>query len=180
MNKKIINDVRKIKNNNLEIKPNNSKLNPLTLTMDKNNNDTSLYFTKYSIDDGQINNLDLKSSNLNLYLNPPLLLSDDSILKIYNIYDINDIIKLIENSNYYSINRILNAYIRINFKEFKKNNKILSSIYNKIFDKYFEMNSNIKDLDKFIQSWFQKNDQNNFILNLGNDLKYYLSKKYEQ
>jgi hypothetical protein len=42
MKKKIINDVRKIKNNNLEIKPNNSKLNPLTLTMDKNNNDTFL------------------------------------------------------------------------------------------------------------------------------------------
>jgi hypothetical protein len=58
----------------------------------------------------------------------------------------------------------------------KEYNKILSSIYLKLFKNY---NINIKEINKFIENWFKNNNINFFTLNLGNDLENYLSKKYE-
>ena len=73
-------------------------------------------------------------------------------------------------------NRIINCFIRHNYKDLSKNNKILSSIYLKLFKNY---NINIKEINKFIENWFKNDNINSFTLNLGNDLENYLSKKYE-
>ena len=119
---------------------------------------------------------------------PYLNLSPEQLIKIYDVEDIEKLIKWIDESvkkNYYynSINRILNTWIRLNYLELLKNNNFLEDIYFKIYKSYWK---DIKSLDKdiklsiskYINSWFQKKNFRQFKLNLGNDLKNFLSNKY--
>jgi hypothetical protein len=83
-----------------------------------------------------------------------------------------------------SINRVINSWVRKNFDELKKNNDILSNIYFKIFSNYFPEIIPIepifiKKTQSYFKIWFEKKKYNSFNINLGNDLKKFLSNKYD-
>lgn len=112
---------------------------------------------------------------------PYLNLGPEQLIKMYDVEDIEKLKKWIDNSikkemYYESINRILNAWIRSNYVILLKNNNFLEDIYLKISDKYWKnIVAKKNNIGKFINSWFMKKKYNDFKLNLGNDLKNFLS-----
>jgi hypothetical protein len=161
-------------------------LNPNTLRYDYDS-----FPSKFNFKDGMITTHTLESNqisdNIKKYMTTPsVIISYNSLLDIYDIKIIDDLLTFIKNSikenkNYYFINRILNTWIRANFNDLRKSNKILITIYNTLFDAFFKNLTNYlnKDTENFIIYWFDKNNIENFNLNLGEDLKKYLIKKYE-
>lgn len=197
MNKSKLN-VRKIKcigncnDSNIEY------LNPTTLTIDIDVNKNKSCPTKTYLDKSnkftfsKVCEHNEKTTNQNLsnfmsvpYLNLPL----EKILLIYNIDSIEDLVSFVdknimENSYYDKINRVLNAWNKVNFDLLKLNNDFLENIYFNIKKKYWDNikeNDDIvkKDIKKYIDSWFIKKNYEDFYFDLGNDLKKYLSKKYD-
>ena len=123
-----------------------------------------------------------------MMLIPSLLIPYDQLLRIYDINNLNDILDFIDNNIdimlYDSINRILNCWIRFNFLYLKKNNKILCKIYYKIFSKFYTLITSNKiffdmQTELFLKKWFKKNNKKDFYINLGSNLKNFLSSKYE-
>ena len=174
---------RTLKNNLMEIKPDNIGINPLTLMKIVNTTENALYFSKFHFN----NNNDLVTLTTNKKLKlpndsmatPPILIPQNDFLKIHQINNINDLIEYIDNNSENTFdynNRLINCFIRSNYKDLLKNNKILLTIYLKIFKNYKDYT---QDIQKYINKWFKKNNSDSFFLNLGNDLKKYLSKKYE-
>ena len=91
--------------------------------------------------------------------------------------------KNIKKDNYNHVNRILNAWNKVNYDFLKENNNFLELIYFNIMKtmwNHLKIKDNIakKEIGKYIDSWFLKKDYNDFKFNLGNDLNKYLSKKY--
>ena len=173
---------RIIKNDPMEIKSGDIALDPLTLMIIRNKSNESRFFSRFHFDNQELINTTkdekLKLSDDNFMATPPILIPQNEFLKIYNINDINDLIKYIDDNidNLFDYNnRIINSFIYSHYKDLIKNNKILTNIYLKLFKNY-KINKN--DIDKFIKNWF-KNNKNTFSINLGNDLENYLSKKYE-
>lgn len=172
-------------------------LNPTTLTIVRNNNNScptkmwsddkkNLTFTKVCDHNEKSKNQNLSNFMSVPYLNLPLE-------KILVIYDVEDIEKLesyvkkniMENSYYDTINRVLNAWNKVNFDMLKLNNDFLENIYLQIKKQYWndikEKDEIIKkDIKKYIDSWFIKKNYDDFYFDLGNDLKKYLSKKYDK
>jgi len=112
---------------------------------------------------------------------PDLSLPLTDILNIYDIdtYEelISQIKKLIfDEKSKFTIYRLVNTYVRIFFDDLKKTSNSLIKILKIIFDNY-----KISDekLLIFLKKWFQKNDKNNFNMNICEDVKYFLSNKYE-
>lgn len=174
---------RILKNDSMEIKAGDIGLNPLTLMLIENPTDNTIYFSKFHFDNNKLSTTTvdkkLKLPNNNFMATPPILIPQTDFLKIYEINDINDLIKYIDDNidNLFdNNNRIINCFIRSNYKDLSKNNKILSNIYLKLFKNY---KININEINKFIKNWFKNNNSNFFYLNLGKDLENYLSKKYE-
>ena len=166
----------------MEVKPGDFAIDPLTMMISKNMSKNTTYYTKFHIDN---NSLTTVTENKNLKLNdnamiaPPILIPSNDFLKIHNINNINDLIEYINenvNENFDYNNRLINCFIRSNYKDLTKNNKILSNIYLKLFKNY---ENDVIKINKFIERWFKNNNENSFFLNLGNDLKNYLSKQYE-
>jgi hypothetical protein len=179
-----------IENNILEIKPNKIAIDPVTLRLIKNTSDESIFLTNFYLDpeDNEVTTIGYnKKQNLeyrqNYMLYPSIFIEPSTLLVFHDIIDINDIInyinKSIDKELYETVNRILNCWIRENFNYLKKNNKILKNIYSKIFKKYFDIELKDIDYSKFFDKWFEIKNQNDFDLNLGNDFKNFLSKKYE-
>lgn len=173
---------RILKDNSMEIKPGDIGLNPLTLMISENRSNDILYFSKFHFDNNELitssSEKKFKISN-NAMASPPILIQQSDFLKIHEINNINDLIEYINNNINNSFNynnRLINCFIRSNFKDLSKNNKILSTIFLKLFKNY---KTDIKEINKFIENWFKNNRDNSFFLNLGNDLENYLSKKYE-
>ena len=181
MSKKNYKGNRLLKNNTMEIKPNDIAIDPLTLLITKNPLKKTMYFTKFHFDDGK---LVTSSENKNLQISndsmsaPPILISSSEFIKIHNINNINDLIEYINDNdeNFHYNNRLINCFIRSNYDDLTKNNKILTNIYLKLF-KNFKIDP--KHVNNFIEIWFKNNNANSFFLNLGNDLKNYLSNQYE-
>jgi hypothetical protein len=191
MIKKNLKGNRIIKKELNEIKKNDIYLDPFTLEIGENTNNESIYLTKYYFDDNK-NLLNTTKNKNNVLLNdkfmltPPLLISTNNFLRIYDINCLNELIiyidKNLKTKSYDSLNRIINCWIRDNFEDLKKNNKILCNIYFKIFNNFYNYKDEkdfIKNTSNYIEKWFNLNDKDNFKLNLGNDIKKYLSKKYE-
>jgi hypothetical protein len=183
---------RNLKKNFIELKPEQFDLNPITLEYILNESHKKVYFTKYTFDKDK--NLKITSlnkdeaiNNDNIMLVPSLLISTNNFLKIYDIENITELVNYIDKNlnlkSFNSLNRIINCWIRDNFDSLKKNNKILSSIYFKLFTKFLnydiEEKNFIKDSLSYINKWFKINNSKNFNLNLANDLEKFLSKKYE-
>lgn len=193
MNKKIFNfkGNRLVKKNIMEIKKNEKALNPLTLELVHNQDNKSIYFSKFYFENNKFTNITddntLKIDDNNTMLIPPILISYNEFLKLFEIFNIDDLLLYVNNNidtiTFNSINRIINCFIRDNFKNLSKNNKILIDIYLILFKKYDFAFSDEKNLniyiEKFIIKWFRNNNSKSFFLNLGNDLEKFLSKKYE-
>ena len=173
---------RILKDDSMEIKPGDIGLDPLTLMITENISKDSRYFSKFHFENNELitssSDKKLKLSN-NAMASPPILIPQTDFLKIHEINNISDFVEYIDNNidNSFSYNnRLINCFIRSNFKDLSKNNKILTNIYLKLFKNY---KTDIKEINKFIESWFKNNSDNSFFLNLGDDLENYLSKKYE-
>jgi len=113
----------------------------------------------------------------------PISIKYNDILKIYNINNIDDLEKWIkknlDNLNFFTINRILNSWIRVNFKILKKHPKYLIHIYNTIFKNYcFEIDyyKYNKYIESFIIQWLKEKNNNDYYINLYYDLKEYMIK----
>ena len=161
------------------LKLSNKKPNPMCLTklgLDKNNN--LQYYNNYKC-----------SSNVNDYKKylyvPPIGLYAADLLKIYNIHTVDDMTSKFEEmiesgENYYTINRILNSWIRGNF-DFLKGNNFLEKIYYKLLSIYLDTKIikkiNLeKEISDFIKKWFSKKTFTDFDFNLLNDMMNYLNK----
>jgi hypothetical protein len=174
---------RILKNDPMEIKPGNLQLNPLTLMLHENDSENIVYFSKFHFNNNELstitNDKNLKLSNNNSMSTPPILIPQNEFLKIHNINNIADLIQYIDDNIDNLVdynNRLINCFIRYNYKDLKKNNKILANIYLKLFKNY---KTDIKEINTFVKNWFKNNNSDYFFLNLGNDLKNYLSNKYE-
>jgi len=190
----------------IDVNPNSRMLHPITTTFiinEENNNDTlnPVCLTKFDLD----NNKNLSSfkyqkcktdsNNYKKFLFvPPIGLSSDDILKLYDINSIEQINEMIINESnelsFYTINRLINCWIRVNFETLKKYNNILENIYFNLFQKYIISNieKNIKngkiDFNKeikyYIDYWINKKKANEFDFNLYNDFIIYLNKKIKK
>lgn len=183
MKKKNFTGNRLLKNNLMEIKPGNIGLDPLTLTLVENTSNNISYFSKFHLNNNNLTtmtqNEKLKISNDSMST-PAILIQQDDFLQMHQINNINDLSEYINNNdNLFDYNnRLINCFIRVNFKDLSKNNKILSNIFLKLFKNYnYEID--IREINIFINDWFNNNNDSTFFLNLGNDLENYLSKKYE-
>lgn len=183
-------DFRKIKVIGDIIKENNAILMPNTLELASNNSNTNIYPTQFFLDKSELA-MDLPSNNKQILKTnkttsqfmeiPDLSLPLTDILNIYNIDTYEELISqikklLFEGKSKFTIYRLINTYVRIFFDDLKKTNNSLVKILKIIFDNY-----KISDdkLISFLKKWFEKNDKNNFKVNICEDVKYFLSNKYE-
>ncbi len=118
-------------------------------------------------DDTKLSDRDIQSYMAVPYLN----LNIEQMLSIYKINSIDSMVKWLDDNignddkPFETINRILMAWVRLNFDELKNNNRILYSIYKKIAKKYFnKMDDN--DLQNKIDNWFKKTNADKFYLDL--------------
>lgn len=176
--------IKQISNNNL--KNGKVSIHPLTLEISENNETFNIVATQFYLKDGDFkihsaqNNKNLiKSRNDRDNMQyPDLSLPMTDYLNIYNIDNYDELITTIK----YMINkdviedtifRIINIYVRIEFNELKKINNTLIKIFKIIFK-----NKKVEDdefINKFIKRWFEKNNKDDFKLNICNDFKNYLS-----
>lgn len=179
-----------------EIPGNSQKIHPITLNwIDNTKSVNPICLTKPSIEKEGITlykeyRCINKNSNYKSYLyTPPIGITSNDLLKIY---DVDSIEKLqlyindnIDNQNIFTINRIVNSWIRVNFDTIKIYNNFLEKIYKKMLEKYLNSDNYKKyitslNLDKeikdFIDYWFDKNNIIGFNFDLLIELEIYLGK----
>lgn len=161
----------------------------------KNNRHSIVYPTNFIVKDYDLISYDMDPKNYKkiskekekeIFLIPPIVLDYKSLLNINYIESIDDLIEFVnknikDKKNFDTINRIVNCWIKKNFDNLKKYNKILIDIYYNLFSNYYEhlITENFKNIcQKFIIVWFKKKKENEFKLNLGNDLIKYFNNKF--
>ena len=193
-------DVRKIKIFGDIIKSNKSLLLPNSLRQSNIIDNTSEYPTQFFIKNSNLkenenaNNKQLIKSNRTysqLMEIPDLSLPLTDILNIYDIDTYDELIDLIKkllfnNTSEYTIFRLVNTYTRIYYDDLKKTNNSLIKMFKLIFNNEATSHSEISNykinddkLSSFINKWFRKNNKDNFNLNICEDVKNFLSNKYE-
>lgn len=122
---------------------------------------------------------------------PDLSLPLTDILNMYDVDNYEELIELIkkllfDNAPEYTIFRLVNIYTRINYNDLKKTNNSLIKIFKLIFNKeainHVELSKykiNEDKLSVFLNKWFRNNNENKFYLNICEDVKNFLSDKYE-
>lgn len=193
-------DVRKIKIFGDIIKSNKSLLLPNSLLQRNIIDNTSEYPTQFFIKNSNLkeslnieNKQLIKSSRTYSQLMeiPDLSLPLTDILNIYDIDTYDELIDLIkkllfDDTSEYTIYRLVNIYTRIYYDDLKKTNNSLIKIFKLIFNSEATNHSQISNykiddnkLSSFINKWFRKNNKDNFNLNICEDVKNFLSNKYE-
>jgi hypothetical protein len=193
-------DDRKIKIFGDVIKSNKSLLLPNSLRQSYITDDSIKYPTQFFIKNSNlketldINNKQLIKSNRTysqLMEIPDLSLPLTDILNIYDIDTYDELIDLIKkllfnDTSEYTIYRLVNIYTRIYYDDLKKTNNSLIKIFKLIFNSDATNHSQISNykiddnkLSSFINKWFRKNNKDNFYLNICEDVKNFLSNKYE-
>lgn len=193
-------DVRKIKIFGDIIKSNKSLLLPNSLLQSNIIDNTSEYPTQFFIKNSNLkeslnieNKQLIKSSRTYSQLMeiPDLSLPLTDILNIYDIDTYDELIDLIkkllfDDTSEYTIYRLVNIYTRIYYDDLKKTNNSLIKIFKLIFNSDATNHSQISNykiddnkLSSFINKWFRKNNKDNFNLNICEDVKNFLSNKYE-
>jgi hypothetical protein len=177
--------IKQISNNPL--KKGTSGIHPLTLEINVNNENIDAVPTQFYL--GESGNFEMYTpkTNKNLIKSrndkdnmqyPDLSLPMTDYLNIYNIDSYDELITSLKNMINKdvledTIFRIVNIYVRIEFNELKKINNTLIKIFKIIFK-----NKKVEDdefINKFIKKWFEKNNKDDFRLNICNDFKNYLS-----
>ena len=179
--------IKQISNNPL--KKGTESIHPLTLEINKNNERFDVMPTQFFIterDNFKIFDNYAPITNKNLIKSrndkdnmeiPDLSLPMTDYLNIYNIDNYDELITSLKNMVHKdvlenTIFRIVNIYVRIEFNELKKINNTLIKIFKIIFK-----NKKVEDnefINKFIKNWFEKNNKDDFRLNICNDFKKYL------
>ena len=193
-------DVRKIKIFGDIIKSNKSLLLPNSLLQSKIIDNTSEYPTQFFIKNSNLKeSLNIENKQLikssRTYSQsmeiPDLSLPLTDILNIYDIDTYDELIDLIkkllfDDTSEYTIYRLVNIYTRIYYDDLKKTNNSLIKIFKLIFNSDATNHSQISNykiddnkLSSFINKWFRKNNKDNFNLNICEDVKNFLSNKYE-
>jgi hypothetical protein len=147
--------------------------------LDLNNNKNLTYYNNYKC-----------VSNVNdykkyLYI-PPIGISSNSLLKIYDIDSIDELTLLYDTYsdgtiNYITFNRILNCWIKNNV-DFLKNNNFLEKIYYKLLSTFLnpKIISNInleKEIKEYINKLLINKSYDKFDFDLLDDMINFLSKK---
>ena len=195
MNKRIIRDDNEYFKSKeiLNLPPKTSVTHPLNFKVITNTDPiNSLCLTKFQMDKN--NNLNIISTykcknnvnnyKKNLYI-PVIGLESIDLLNMQSIQSIDSLHDFIEENlqkiNYYTLNRIINSWIRVNFVTLQNYNNYLEKILFKLieFDKKYTYNeTNIKkEIKSFIDYWINKHSVDEFYLNLLKDLVQYLYKK---
>lgn len=125
----------------------------------------------------------LNIDNSKYMLTPSVILSSESILQLYKIESIDDLVLtinnfIVDNKNFNTINRILNSFIKANLNDLKKNNKIIYKIIIDLFKNYFprfEIKNNEIKILEYIKKWFNEKNDNEFNFNLFYDIKNFLN-----
>ena len=193
-------DVRKIKIFGDIINRNDNFLLPNSLLKGTLTDDNIQYPTQFFINNSNLkenenaNNKQLIKSNRTysqLMEIPDLSLPLTDILNIYDIDTYDELIDLIKkllfnNTSEYTIFRLVNTYTRIYYDDLKKTNNSLIKMFKLIFNNEATSHSEISNykinddkLSSFINKWFRKNNKDNFNLNICEDVKNFLSNKYE-
>ena len=193
-------DVRKIKIFGDIINRNENFLLPNSLLEGTLIDDNIQYPTQFFISNSNLkenenaNNKQLIKSNRTysqLMEIPDLSLPLTDILNIYDIDTYDELIDLIKkllfnDTSEYTIYRLVNIYTRIYYDDLKKTNNSLIKIFKLIFNSDATNHSQISNykiddnkLSSFINKWFRKNNKDNFYLNICEDVKNFLSNKYE-
>jgi len=187
--------IRKLKPIGNIIKPGEVYLHPVTLEIRVNKDKKNIIATQpyysdktknfvyewYYNDLKEQTNIDLKKFMTLPYLN----LDINYMLQLYDIYDIDKLIIWLDeniknNSEYTFLNRLINIWIKYNLENLQKDNNILISIYMKIGNAYWEKyikNINEKDIKNYINEWINNINVNDYLFDLGNDLKKYIKSK---
>lgn len=192
-------DVRKIKIFSDVLKKGETYIAINTLEKIKFTCDDDIYQTQFFIDNNNLHdsakdNKQLIKSNRSyskLMEIPDLSLPLSDILNIYNIDTFDELFELIKdllfnNESEYTIFRLVDTYTRIFYDDLKKTNKSLIKIFKLIFNNdatnHIDLSLYIiddKKLSTFIKKWLEKIDKDNFYFNISNDVKNFLSNKYE-
>jgi hypothetical protein len=166
----------KVKNNELYLHPNTLLLNKV---YDEDNYPTKYYLKNDKIFYDILSNKykeNNKKSLIKYMLYPSTVLVYNEILNFYDIISYEDLFDKIKelisyDKPYNSINRVLNCWIRSNYKDLKKNNKILINIYIHILEYYYpSVDIDKIELENEINRWFISHKQSNFELNLGDHI----------
>lgn len=192
-------DVRKIKIFSDVLKKGETYIAINTLEKIKFTCDDDIYQTQFFIDNNKLtanakDDKQLIKSNRSyskLMEIPDLSLPLSDILNIYNIDTFDELFELIKdllfnNESEYTIFRLVDTYTRIFYDDLKKTNKSLIKIFKLIFNNdatnHIDLSLYIiddKKLSTFIKKWLEKKDKDNFYFNISNDVKNFLSNKYE-
>lgn len=180
---------------NIEISnlpPGNIKLHPTLLNLLKTSSQTKtpLCITKPHIKNNKMvllkSNYICNDTTNNTYKKhmfiPPIGLSTEDLLKVYDIESIDSLDTYIESNhieNILSLNRIVNCWVRNNFDDLKISNNYLEKICKKLLEKYagtkkynlMIKNINIdKEVKDYIDYWIEKRNVTDFNLNLLDDM----------
>ena len=189
--------IRKIKRLGNCVKPGELFIHPITLEIRRNLDPTDIYPSElyisnntfgYAIgcDKEKDKHIDIQKFMALPYLN----LSIHQILGMYNISSVDELTRWVDKQiedkmpfNY--INRIINIWLNARFDTVIDYNKLISKIYQKLASNYWSklnrahMDTNKLEslIDKFINDWLNTIKRDDFIFDLGKDLKKYLHKQ---
>jgi len=182
---------RKIKiiSSNITDNSNDSVLHPNYLSLVTSNNNNTIALTKDYILNNKIKNIkiindnkfNLKIDDRKYMLYPSVIVSSENILQIYKIESLDYLIETIDNyiknkNNFYTINRILNVFIKNNLDDLKKNNGIIYKIIIDLINNYYpEFKNNEKKILEYIKIWFKNQNENDFNFDLFNNIIKFLS-----
>jgi hypothetical protein len=192
-------DVRKIKIFSDVLKKGETYIAKNTLEVINIDDITDHYQTQFFINNNNLkiitgNKKQLIKSNRSyskLMEIPDLSLPLSDILNIYNVDTFEELFELIKNllfnnESEYTIFRLVDTYTRIFYDDLKKTNKSLIKIFKLIFNNdainHIDISLYIIDdtkLSSFIKKWLEKKDKDDFYFNISNDVKNFLSNKYE-
>jgi hypothetical protein len=196
--------IRKIKNDNqninkqdknllITIQPDETQIDPFTLRFVKNKEKTPMCITNFYIKDGKLSNTKYncsvkrsKEEISDIMEIPPFGLDLSSVIDIYQVTYIDQLTEWVINQisaakPYSNINRVVNAWIKVNYEKVKKYNNGLEKIF--ILLMKYSVDSDVlkkfkldKEVKQFIDFYIEKHNGEEFSFNLGEEMIKYLLK----
>jgi len=173
-------ELRKIKPVGNPLNKNETVIHPLTLQIQKNNQEYKVYPSQFFIENNKLEK-DYKytdekltrtvSKNMEI---PDLSLPISDILNVYTIDNYDELIrelKKLDNQN--TMFRLVNIYNRLFFDTLKKNNSSLIKIFKIVFP---DEKINEEKTNSFLNKWFENNKKDSFNLNICKDYKNFIEK----
>lgn len=185
----MIKSSRKIKCLGDCVKEGDKFLHPITLQIKTNSSKgnkcpTELYLGDmkyYEYTECNLKHDKIKSNEIQKFMALPYLnLNLDIMLSIYKIDTVDSLIQWINNmieedKPFRYVNRIINIWIKSNYDNLLKNNKVLVDVYLTI-NKHYWKKKNI-EISDFLKKWFKIKEYDDFNHDLGIDLLHELNKK---